>query len=140
MNPLAPKHAGSVTLTRGVRIAVAPSYLPEHSDPGMGRYVFGYRIRITNESGREIKLLSRHWTIVDGEGNRHEVDGEGVVGQQPELSPGEVFTYSSFCPLGTPRGTMEGRYTMQAADGERFEVEIGRFYLVTPEREPSPGS
>lgn len=122
---------GSVTLTQGVRVAVAPSYSAEQSDPSVGRYVFPYRVRITNESDRRVVLRSRYWLIVDGDGVRNEVEGEGVVGHQPALEPGESFAYTSFCPLPTTWGTMEGRYTMEAGE-ERFEVEIGRFYLTMP--------
>jgi ApaG protein len=122
---------GSVTLTEGIRIAVAPFYLAEQSEPG--RCVFGYRIRITNDSERRVRLLSRHWVIVDADGERHEVRGEGVVGRQPTLAPGESHSYSSFCPLPTPWGTMEGEYTMTTDDGKLFQVAIGRFYLAAPD-------
>jgi ApaG protein len=124
------KSQGSVTLTNGVRVAVSPSFVPAQSDPASGEYVFGYRIRISNESARRLRLVARRWVIVDGEGDRREVEGEGVIGQQPELAPGEAFTYSSFCQLTTFWGTMEGRYTMLAEDGKTVEVEIGRFYLA----------
>jgi ApaG protein len=128
-----PKIASSVTLTRGFRVAVAPLYLPDHSEPDAGRFVFGYRIRISNESPRRARLISRRWLIVDQGGERQEVQGEGVVGQQPMLESGQSFAYSSFCPLPTPQGTMEGVYVMQSDSGEVFEVEIGRFYLIGPE-------
>jgi ApaG protein len=130
-----PKIASSVTLTRGFRVAVAPSYLADHSEPESGRFVFGYRIRITNESGRRARLVSRRWLIMDAEGERQEVQGEGVVGQQPLLEPGQSFAYASFCPLPTTRGTMEGAYIMQGDGGEVFEIEIGRFYLLGPNEE-----
>jgi ApaG protein len=130
-----PKTVSSVTLTRGFRVAVAPTFLPEHSEPEAERFVFGYRIRISNESGRRARLVSRRWLIEDEEGERQEVQGEGVVGQQPVLEPGQTFAYSSYCPLPTPRGTMEGAYTMQGDGGETFEVEIGRFYLLRPGEE-----
>lgn len=127
-----PKIASSVTLTRGFRVSVAPSYMPEHSDPLGGRFVFGYRIRIRNESGARARLVTRRWLIVDGDGERQEVQGEGVVGQQPYLEPGQSFAYSSFCPLPTARGTMEGAYTMRTDGGDEFDIDIGRFYLVGP--------
>ena len=137
--PPAPQHGskslGSVTLSNGVRVAVSPWYLPDQSDPQVGRYVFGYRIRISNESSRKLWLISRRWVIVDADGELREVEGEGVVGQQPELSPGETFTYTSYCPLSTAWGTMEGSYTMQGEDGSRVEVRIGRFYLAAHEPE-----
>src|SRR2546423_6512068 len=99
MTPQAPRFAGSVSLTHGVRVAVAPSYLPEHSHPSQGRYVFGYRIRITNESGRRLKLISRRWVIGGGGGQRHEGEGGGGGGQQPAAGAGGVVTDSSFFPL-----------------------------------------
>jgi ApaG protein len=127
---------GSHAVTQGIRVDVTPGYLPHDSDPeghaGKPRWVFTYRVRITNEGQSQAKLVSRHWTIIDSDGDRHEVHGEGVIGHQPDLSPGEHFEYSSYCPLETPWGTMEGSYTFEAADGSRFEVAIARFYLVSP--------
>ena len=89
-----------------------------------------YRVTVSNESDRWVKLLSRHWIIIDAEGNREDVKGDGVVGYQPELKPGDTFTYTSYCPLDTDWGTMEGTYKMLNEDASTFEVEIGRFYLV----------
>ncbi len=128
---------GSVTLTDGVRVAVAPSYLADQSVPESGLYVFGYRIRITNESQRSVRLLSRRWMIVDADGDRKEVEGDGVVGQQPELGPGGTFVYSSFCPLPTSWGTMEGTYCFVDADGKPFDVRIGRFILASRIDQPA---
>lgn len=122
---------GSESVTRRVRVRVQPAYLPDHSRPSENRFVFGYRIRITNEGDVRIRLLSRHWVIVDGDGTRREIRGEGVVGQQPELAPGAFFEYSSYCPLEHAWGTMEGSYQMIDHLGERFEVRIERFYLVS---------
>lgn len=128
------KH-GSVLVTHGVRVAVSPSYLPHDSDPkgdvGRPRWVFAYRVRITNESEHRAHLLTRHWTIVDADGERHEVHGEGVVGHQPDLGPGEHFEYSSYCPLETPWGTMQGEFQFEGADGARFAVPVARFFLVS---------
>lgn len=132
MSQATKKTLGSVSLDHGIRVGVAPWFIDEHSDPSERRYVFGYRITISNEGDRPAKLLSRRWTIVDATGQREEVSGDGVVGQQPELAPGQSFEYASFCPLPTPWGTMEGAYTMQCDDGTRFEVNIARFYLVAP--------
>jgi ApaG protein len=127
---------GSDTTTRGIRVRVAPKFLPEQSGEGEAwqgrRYVFAYHIRIANEGERRAKLLSRHWVIVDADGEQHEVRGEGVVGHQPDLAPGQAFEYTSYCPIATPWGTMEGEYTMENELGERFDVAIGRFYLVSP--------
>lgn len=125
---------GSVAITHGFRVSVTPQFLPDHSSVDERRWVFAYRIRIANESERTAQLVSRRWLIINSKGERHEVEGEGVIGQQPTLAPGESFTYSSFCPLDTPWGTMEGRYTMEPtgelADAP-FEIEIARFYLVS---------
>lgn len=121
---------GSEAVTRGVRVAVRPFYIPEQSRPDLGEYVFGYRISIANEGDERVKLISRKWVIVDADGDVREVEGEGVVGQQPEILPGGVHEYSSFCSLETPWGTMEGHYVMKMVSGETFEAAIGRFYLV----------
>lgn len=136
----APKTLGSVTLTAGFRVSVSPRYLPDHSDPAASRYVFAYRIRIANGSKTAATLLRRRWLITDGAGAVHAVEGDGVVGQQPTLSPGQVHEYSSFCPLATPWGTMEGAFTMAriGADGQpgdEFKIEVGRFYLFMPDTE-----
>ncbi|MBL8762895.1 MAG: Co2+/Mg2+ efflux protein ApaG [Phycisphaerae bacterium] len=121
----------STAITHGIRVTARPRFLPEHSDPDERRWVFGYRIRITNEAERSARLLSRRWEIVDRDGRAHVVEGEGVIGQQPLLEPGRSFEYSSFAPLHTPWGTMEGWYTFQWVDGDRFRVEVKRFYLVS---------
>lgn len=121
---------GSETVTRGFRVKVWPAFMPQRSDTGHRRFVFAYRIRVTNESGAWARLMSRSWAIVDAKGSRNEVVGDGVVGQQPELAPGESHEYESYCPLTTAWGTMEGSYTMEGADGERFDIGVGRFYLV----------
>ena len=127
------KH-GSVALTSGVRVSVQPKFLPQHSGGQNGRWVFGYDIEIRNESEREIKLVSRYWKIVDADGTEHEVRGDGVVGVQPSIEPGEAFDYASFCPLETPWGTMEGSYrVLCGASGEMFDVQVARFYLVADE-------
>lgn len=123
----------SEAITDGVRVSVTPSYLPEHSDPLERRFVFAYRIRIVNQSERWVKLLSRRWVIVDSHGESQEFTGEGVIGAQPELEPGQSFEYSSYCPLATPWGTMEGEYTMRRDDGSTFLATIARFFLVAEE-------
>lgn len=125
-------HSISDTTTRGVRVGATAFYLPEHSNPNERRFVFGYRIVIMNEGEETVQLLTRHWIIIDGDGNREEVHGEGVVGHSPVLKPGHAVTYTSYCPLPTPWGTMEGHYEMRTEDGERFEARIGRFILSKP--------
>jgi len=133
VGPEAPAR-GSDRLTQGVRIRVTPSFEPDHSDPFERRYIFSYAIRVTNETETTVRLLTRHWTIINAHGDRHEVEGEGVVGRQPTLRPGESFEYQSYCPLTTAWGTMEGRYGFERPEtGERFVADIARFYLVAPD-------
>ena len=118
--------------TRDITVRVSVSYLPEQSEPTKGRWFWAYHIRIENGGSRAVQLVSREWIISDGRGSRHEVRGEGVVGEQPVLEPGESFDYVSGCPLTTPTGSMEGQYHMVAADGSTYSVEIPRFPLISP--------
>lgn len=119
--------------TRGIRITVRSDYVEERSVPTLGRFFFAYHVRITNEGTEAARLLSRRWVITDGFGRVETVEGPGVVGETPSLDPGASFEYSSFCPLGTPFGTMEGHYVMRVAStGETFEARIGRFELNAP--------
>lgn len=128
-----PACKGSECVTGGFRVNVFPSYLVDHSDPSNRQWVFGYRVRITNESPETAQLLSRRWLIVDAHGRENEVRGEGVVGQQPVLRPGKSFEYSSICPMTTRWGTMEGQYALQVGEDERLvEIAVARFYLVGP--------
>jgi len=128
----APNPHGSEKVTRSIRVRVEPRYLPERSDPGAGRYLFGYSVLVANEGAGKVRIRSRKWRIVDGDGHPHEVEGLGVVGRQPVIAPGDQFEYSSYCPLQTEWGTMEGTYTVEPEQGEAFEVEVGRFFLVAP--------
>ena len=117
--------------THGVRVGANAFYLPDESTPEDNEFVFGYRIVILNDSERTVTLKSRHWDLIDAEGELREVDGEGVVGQQPRLAPGEAFKYHSFAVLPTPWGTMEGYYNFRAEDNqEELKIAIGRFYLT----------
>lgn len=125
-----PQSPHSDTLTDGIRIHAAAQYVPQDSAPDKGRNVYVYRITMTNHGDRPARLLSRHWVIVDAEGERREVRGPGVVGEFPYLQPGEQFHYHSGCPLTTVWGTMEGSFTFEYDDGEKFDVEVGRFFLV----------
>ncbi|CAN5789028.1 Co2+/Mg2+ efflux protein ApaG [soil metagenome] len=126
----APACKGSENTTEGIRVWVQPAFLAHNSDAAARQFVFTYCIRITNESGRTVRLLTRAWHIVDAVGRINEVVGEGVIGQQPILKPGQSFEYSSLCNLATPWGTMEGTYGFAADADERFEARIKRFYLV----------
>jgi len=118
--------------TAGITVRVSVSFLPEQSEPGKGRWFWAYHVRVENGATQAVQLVSREWIISDGRGTRHEVRGEGVVGEQPVLEPGGSFDYVSGCPLTTPTGAMEGRYFMVGADGRTFPVDIPRFPLIAP--------
>jgi ApaG protein len=118
--------------TRDIEVAVEPFYLPDRSNPDENRYVWGYRVTIANNSNGFVKLISRHWRITDGSGRVEEVRGPGVVGEQPELNPGDSFQYTSGCPLSTPSGIMVGSYLMLDGEGDAFEVAIPAFSLDMP--------
>jgi len=115
-----------------IRVEVDTSYLEEQSDPKERRYVFSYTITIRNEGSVPARLLTRHWIITDSNGKVQEVRGEGVVGEQPYLKPGQGFRYSSGAVLETPVGAMEGSYQMVADDGEQFDAPIAAFSLAMP--------
>jgi ApaG protein len=119
-------------VTRGIRVTVMPRFVEEESAPDQQRFFFAYTVEITNMSTEWVQLRSRHWRIVDGRGQLQEVRGPGVVGKQPELGPGETFSYTSGCPLTTPDGTMEGSYTMVTGKGESFQAAIPAFSLDSP--------
>jgi ApaG protein len=111
-----------------VTIRVAPRYHPEHSDPAAPHHVWSYHVRIENNGLAPIRLLTRHWEIRDGKGRVQVVDGEGVIGQQPVIEPGQAFDYMSGCPLATPTGRMVGHYGMEGEAG-RFDARIPEFLL-----------
>jgi ApaG protein len=115
-----------------VSIVVETSYLEDQSEPGDRRFVFGYTITIRNDGTEPAKLLTRHWIITDANGQQREVRGEGVVGEQPHLLPGQGFRYSSGAVLETPVGAMHGAYQMVGDDGQRFEAPIPAFRLAIP--------
>lgn len=119
-------------ITHGIRVTVEPLYLEEQSAPEAGRFFWAYTIEIANEGNVVVQLKSRHWIITDGHGRREEVRGPGVVGKTPRLSPGQSFTYTSGCPLGTPSGIMVGTYQMQLEDGSLIDVAIPAFSLDSP--------
>ena len=116
-------------ITDGIRVTATPYYVESHSDPDEPRYVFAYRIRIENVGAQAAQLRWRHWYIHDPAGGDSEVEGEGVVGVEPRLEPGQVHEYSSFCVLRGPRGHMEGFYEMHRPDGTTFRAAIPRFQL-----------
>ena len=119
-------------VTEGIGVEVEPFYLEDRSDPSEGRYVWAYRVTIENRSNRRVQLLSRYWHITDANGRVEEVRGDGVVGEQPELKPGDSYQYTSGCPLPTPSGIMVGTYTMQRGEDELFDVAIPAFSLDLP--------
>ncbi len=116
--------------TRGIQVVAEPQYVPEQSRPEQSLYVFAYTITISNRGAEPVQLLSRHWIITDGTGSAREVKGEGVIGQQPIIPPGEGYQYSSFSPIATPTGNMRGSYTMKVLEtGETFSVRVPLFFL-----------
>jgi ApaG protein len=121
-----------VESTGGMTVRVSVSFLPEQSDPAKGRWFWAYHIRIENHGDMAVQLMTRHWSISDGRGAKHAVDGDGVVGEQPVLGPGAVYDYVSGCPLDTPTGAMQGHYGMIAEDGSSFDIAIPPFALLAP--------
>ena len=115
-----------------IRVDVETAYVPAQSDPGQNRFVFSYTITIRNQGGVPAKLLTRHWIITDANGKVQEVRGEGVVGEQPHIKPGEGFRYSSGAVLETPVGAMQGAYHLINDQGESFEAPIAPFRLAVP--------
>ena len=122
----------SDTTTRGIRIQVTTSYVPERSSPRESEYLFTYRVRISNEGTETAQLVSRDWIITNAEGEVERVKGPGVVGHQPTLAPGQSFEYSSFCPLRTSVGSMHGTYQMVTPEGDEFDALIAPFTLAIP--------
>lgn len=119
-------------MTGRINVEVETSYVPEQSDPGDDRYVFSYTITVRNDGEEAARLIQRHWLITDANGRTQEVHGDGVLGQQPHLKPGQGFRYSSGTVLETPVGAMQGRYEMVGDDGTRFDAPIPPFRLSMP--------
>lgn len=122
--------------TRGITVTVKPTFLEDQSQPSERYFVWAYHVRIENNGSYAVQLRTRHWRITDGAGRLQEVKGDGVVGEQPTLSPGQAFEYTSGCPLGTPSGIMVGSYQMLTASGEAFDVAIPAFSLDSPHETP----
>ena len=118
-------------VTRQIEVTVKPAFMPEQS-VARGQYFWAYTIVITNNGKETVQLRTRHWIITDATGRQQEVRGEGVVGEQPVLAPGERFEYTSGVPLPTSSGIMTGRYQMVSASGEHFEIEVPTFSLDSP--------
>lgn len=125
------KHMFEAT-TKTIHVRVEPEFLDEQSAPEDHHYFWSYYVEIENMGEKPVQLRSRHWRITDGHGATHEVIGEGVVGLQPVIQPGEVFSYTSGAPLSTPSGFMNGAYQMEGENGDNFEVDIPTFSLDSP--------
>ena len=121
-----------VAVTRDIRVRVSSQYLEGQSEPGAGRYAWAYTIEIINEGDITVQLRERKWEITDANGVVETVQGEGVVGKQPTLNPGDAFEYTSGCPLSTDSGFMVGQYVMRTDSNEMFEVDIPAFALDLP--------
>lgn len=124
--------SGYERITRSIKISVEPYYLADQSAPDENHFVWAYHVKIENQGAETVQLLTRHWRITDSQGNVQEVRGDGVVGEQPVLSPGGSFEYTSGTPLPTPSGIMFGTYQMETEGGQRFDVEIPAFSLDSP--------
>lgn len=125
--------AGSYNaVTRDILVSVEPIYLEDQSDPEESHYVWAYHIEITNNGGQVVQLQRRYWRITDALGRMQEVRGDGVVGEQPVIRPGETFEYTSGTPLSTSSGVMEGNYEMEVVGGGSFQVAIPAFSLDCP--------
>ena len=119
-------------ITEGIRITVEPEFLEGHSKPAEDKFVWAYTITVENLGVETVTLLTRHWIITDGLGRRQDVRGDGVVGEQPTLKPGQKFSYTSGCPLSTASGVMLGGYGMITSVGRRFDISIPAFSLDSP--------
>ncbi len=115
-----------------ISVEVTPAYIEEQSSPDQGHYVFSYTVTIINNGKQPARLLTRHWIITDAIGSTQEVTGDGVVGEQPHLKPGEGFQYTSGTMIKTSSGSMMGSYQMIADDGYHFDADIPEFYLLAP--------
>ena len=120
-------------MQNSIKIQAHPEFLLERSQPDKSYYFFSYKIKIINNSEIGVKLLSRYWHIKDGKGQTEDIHGPGVVGKTPSIKPKDVFEYTSFCPLQTPIGFMEGSYRMISENGKQFDVAIPRFKLIAPQ-------
>ena len=123
----------SSALTQGILITVVSEYIPERSSVSARQFAFAYKVRIANQGAEPAQLRSRHWIITDSNGEVQEVQGEGVVGEQPVILPGRHFEYTSWCVIATPSGSMRGTYQMITTEGDRFDAEIAPFRLGLPQ-------
>ena len=119
-------------VTKGIRVSVRPTFLEGQSDPDDDLYVWSYTVRICNDTRDPIRVRTRHWLITNAKGLTEEVRGVGIVGEQPLIRPGENYEYTSGAPLSTPSGMMVGRYGVESAEGELFDIDIPAFSLDSP--------
>ena len=129
---IASRGAVSDATTRGIRVEVKSSFIPDRSSPTENEFFFAYKVKISNVGSVTAKLVAREWIITDAEGDAERVKGPGVVGQQPTLKPGDEFEYTSACPLKTSVGSMYGCYQMVTDQGDRFDAVIAPFTLAAP--------
>jgi len=122
--------------THGVSVTVMPVYIDERSNPAASQYFWAYRVVIENNSDKTVQLMTRYWHITDSNGHVEEVNGDGVIGEQPTLNPGQNFSYTSGCPLSTASGIMVGHYMMQDEKGKMLKIEIPAFPLDLPDLSP----
>ena len=125
------KHANK-RINDKIIVEVKPGYIADQSDPENQRFIWAYEVNITNDSKEIVQLLNRHFQIVDMNGNVEDIQGIGVIGMQPLIKPGKTFSYTSFCQLTTPQGTMEGDYEFQNLEDEKFLATIPKFILTAP--------
>jgi ApaG protein len=119
-------------VTRNIEVTVEPNFLPEKSSAEDAQFFWSYTVVITNSGAETVQLKTRHWIITDATGRQQQVRGDGVIGEQPVLAPGERFEYTSGVPLATASGFMAGSYEMETEAGERFEIEVPAFSLDSP--------
>jgi len=130
INRMAKTKGLSFMMLNNIKITIDPKYVPERSSPTQSYFLFSYRVMIENRSSAVVRLISRYWHITDGVGNSEDIYGPGVVGKKPTLEPGTSFEYTSFCPLKTPMGHMEGSYRMVGEEGKESDVTIPKFRLL----------
>lgn len=118
--------------TANILVEVEPFYVPERSNPGLKQFFYAYKVKVTNRSEISARIIHRHWKIKDGNGKTYDVQGSGVIGEQPMLKPGDSFEYTSFCPLHSPYGNMRGKYQMMDEFGNRFWISVPLFFFRPP--------
>lgn len=119
-------------VTHSIKVTASPQFLDQHSEPDEDHFVWAYTIQLENNGEETVQLLNRHWKITDAHGLTQEVRGQGVIGEQPVLKPGEAFRYTSGTALGTSSGIMLGEYEMENPQGQRFSIEVPAFSLDSP--------